>query len=421
MDSVTSFAVQLESITATDSLGNSVSLLSGTPTVDFARFNGLQTLLDMNDVPVGTYTSVTVAMGTATISYLNVPASGAPTIQSEAATLTTSTVTVTLDKPLVIAQAGAPAGLHLDFDLRKSILVDGTGQVTGQVTPTFNINSVANSDPGAYIDEFDAAVVSVNTSAQSFVVQGPHGRQFTVNVNGQTEWENSEGLSSLTTSSIVTISGTLDRADATIDADDVAILSQDGFYADGQVTYVIPSPSTALPATPIGFDVYVRGLLPTTTGLTLGQIATVDLGGNEKFYIRWMHDTLPPKISSVFFNASSMMPGQRVSVGGPASGAANASDVTVKRVVLRHWDFDGTVVANSVSASGNTFQIQVNGFAGNLIAQPVTVYVIGGTGWHNGYTGLSSLSGGDNVRIVGLLLNLSGQPVLVAHYVDELD
>ena len=121
---------------------------------------------------------------------------------------------------------------------------------------------VANGEAGAYIDEFDAAVVSVNTAAQSFVVQGPHGRQFTVNVNGQTEWENNEGLGSLTTSSIISISGTLDRADATIDADDVAILSQDGFYADGQVTYVTPSSGSAT-----SFDLYVRGLLPTTTDL----------------------------------------------------------------------------------------------------------------------------------------------------------
>jgi hypothetical protein len=29
----------------------------------------------------------------------------------------------------------------------------------------------------------------------------------------------------------------------------------------------------------------VRGLLPTTTGLTLGQLATVDLNGTEKYSI----------------------------------------------------------------------------------------------------------------------------------------
>ena len=63
MASVTSFSVQVNSITATDASNNSVSLLSGQPTVDFARFNGLQTLLDMNDVPVGTYTSVSLGLG----------------------------------------------------------------------------------------------------------------------------------------------------------------------------------------------------------------------------------------------------------------------------------------------------------------------------------------------------------------------
>ena len=137
------------------------------------------------------------------------------------------------------------------------------------MTPTFNVNAVNNSDPGAYIDEFEAAVVSTDAGAQSFAIQGPHGRQFTVNVNGQTEWDGGAVFSDLTSSSIVQISGTLDRADATIDADEVAILSQDGFYAGGQVTYVHPSTG---PATT--FDLYVRGLLPTTTELSLGQIAT---------------------------------------------------------------------------------------------------------------------------------------------------
>src|ERR1700677_4878206 len=51
--SVTSFAVQVQSIDAIETNGTSVALISGSPTVDFARFNGLQTLIDMNDVPAG--------------------------------------------------------------------------------------------------------------------------------------------------------------------------------------------------------------------------------------------------------------------------------------------------------------------------------------------------------------------------------
>jgi hypothetical protein len=411
--SVTSFTVQVTSITASDGGGKSVSLLSGSPTIDFARFNGLQSLLDMNDVPVGSYINVTITLGTATIGYLDTT-SPEPAIKTENATLSTPTINITLAKPLVVAQPGAPAGLHLDFDLRKSIAVDVNGQVTGNVTPTFHVNAVGNTDKGAYIDEFDAAVVSVNAGSQSFVIDGPHGRQFTVNINGQTEWDGNATLSDLTSSSIVQISGTLDGADATIDADEVAILSLDGFYAAGQITYVNPA---AVPAT--SFDLYVRGLLPTTTGITLGQIATVDLSGSEKFSIYWMHGPL----AQFLFNPSELLPGQHVSVGGPASGAANAQAVTVKRVVLRNWGFNGTVVPGSVDPGKDSFQMTINGFAGVLIPQTVTVYLTNQTEFRDGLTALSDVAASTNIRVVGLLLKdpTSGQTVLVGRYVDDLN
>jgi len=167
--SVVSFSVQVQSIDAIDSNGNSVPLLSGAPTVDFARFNGLQTLLDMNDVPTGTYSSVSITLGAATIGYLNTQTGGAPAIVSEAATLTSSMVTVPLATPLVVATTG-PVGLRVDFDLRKSIHVDGTGAINGTVTPTFNVTAVGPADAGGYIDTLEAAVVSVNSAGQSFVV-----------------------------------------------------------------------------------------------------------------------------------------------------------------------------------------------------------------------------------------------------------
>jgi hypothetical protein len=413
MASVTSFAVQINSVVATEANGSTVSLVSGTPTVDFARYNGLQTLLDMNDVPAGTYTGVTIALGPATLAYLNTSSSG-PTITSEAASLTTSTLTYTTPTPIVVSQSG-PAGLRLDFDLRKSILVDSNGNITGQVTPTFNVSAVGPSDSGAYIDEFDAAVVSVNTTAQSFVVQGPHGRQFTITVTGNTAWDNGESLSALTTSSIVQVSGELDKADATIDADEVAILSQNGFYASGQVTYV--TQTSGSPAT--SFDLYVRGLLPATTGLTLGQIAQIDLSGSENFFIYRMHNTL----TQFLFSSSNMLAGQDVAIGGPATGASNPQAVTTKRVVLKHWGFNGTVVAGSLNPGANTFQMQVNGFAGLLVPQTVTVYVSSDTTFRDGLTAFSSVTASANVRVVGLLIKdpTSGQTVLLARYVDLLN
>lgn len=412
--SVTSFAVQIQSLEAIDSTtGDSVSLLSGTPTVDFARFNGLQTLLDMNDVKQGTYDKVSITLGAGTIGYLDT-SSAEPTIQTEAASYTTSTVTVTLNKPLVVTQDGSPVGLRVDFDLAKSIQVDSNGNITGSVTPTFNINSVANSDSGGHIDTFVAGVVSVNSNGQSFVVQGPHGEQFTIDVNGNTEWDGSDTISDLTTSSIVEVAGTLDKADQTLDADEVAILSQNGFYAAGQVTYVQPSSG---PAT--SFDLYVRGLLPASTGLTLGQIATVDLTGNEKYFIYWMHNPL----TQFLFNSSAIVAGQHVAIGGPASGAASASDVTTKRVVLRDWGFNGTIVAGSQNQSQGTFQMKVNGFAGVLIPETITVYLGNKCDFRYGFGAFSDLTDGTSIRVVGLLLKnpTNGNVVLLARHLDGPD
>jgi hypothetical protein len=415
MAAVTSFSVQLSAInayTSTDCSGTGVSLIS-TQTVDFARYNGLQSLIDMNDVQAGTYNCVSISLGTATLGYLDTT-NAEPKITTEAANLSTTSLTYPLSSPMVVAQSGAPVGLHIDFNLAKSIQVDSNGNITGDVSPTFTVESVNNTDQGAYIDEYIAAVTGTNTTNNSFTVQGPHGRTLTINVTGQTEWDGGATLSSLNTSSIVEISGSLDKADATIDADEVGLLSDTGFYASGQVTYVNPSTG---PAT--SFDLYVRGTLPTGTGVNDGDIATVDLTGSEKYSIYWMHGSL----AQFLFNSSGLLAGQHVAVGGPASGATNASALSVKRVMLRDWGFNGTVVPGSENNGNGTFQMQVNGFAGVLIPQKVTVYIDGNCKFRDGWAGISDVTDNAKVRVVGVLLKdpTSGNSVLVGHYVDDMN
>jgi len=412
--SITSFQVQIQSIDAIDSNNNSVSLLSGQPTVDFARYNGLQALLSMNSVPAATYNSVTITLSSenASVGYLDTSGTGAPTIQTETPTFTTTTANVTLAKPFTVVHDGSPVGLRVDFDLHKSITIDSNGNVS--VTPTFNVSAVANTDSGGHIDELDGGVVSVDSSAQSFVVQRADGLQITINVSGQTEWDGDASFGALNQSSIVEVSGAFDKASLTLDADEVAILSDSGFYASGQVTYVTPPTGTAT-----GFDLYVRGLLPTNTGLTLGQIAQVNLTGNEKFFIYWMHNPF----TEFLFNSSAMVAGQAVAVGGPATGAASASAVTVNRVTLRNWGFNGTVVAGSEKPGQGTFQMQVNGFAGVLIPETITVYLGDHSDFRYGLGAFSDITDGLNVRVVGLLLTnpTTGQVVLLARHVDGSD
>jgi hypothetical protein len=246
------------------------------------------------------------------------------------------------------------------------------------------------------------------------VVQGPHGENFTVNVDSNTEWDGDASLSTLNTSSIVEISGKLDDTDQTFDADEVAVLTDTGFYARGLITYVTPTSGAAT-----SFDLYVRGLLPTDTGLTINQIATVELSGNEKYFIYWMHN----QFTGFLFNSSALVPGQDVSVGGPATGAANPDDVTVKRIHLRNWGYVGTIVANSENLAQGTFQMQVTGYGGVLIPQTITVFLGPACDFRYGLGGFTDLSSATEIRVVGLLLKnpTNGNLVLVARHVDGTD
>ena len=419
--SVVSFQVDITGLSVTDANNNSQSVLSGTQTVDFARLNGLHTLLDFNTIPGGTYTSVTVTLANPQISFLNVtsPQTTPPTrptvttlngTTSPAVTLTTSSVTLNLATPLMVS-SGNITGLSFEFNLRKSIAVDAMGQITGAVTPVLHLKAITPGDSDAFIDDFVAGVVSVNAGGNSFMIQGPHGHQFTVNVNGQTEWENSESINDLTSNSIIELSGTLDRLTGTFLADSVGILSQDHFYAGGLVTFEEPQTGAAT-----DFDLYVRSVLPSGTGFNSGQISTINLTGNEIFYIYWMHNSM----TSMFFNSSLLTPGQHVSIGGPFTNGA----VTVKRVVLRHEGHAGTLVANSVNVGAHTFQFNSNGLAGVLFNGPITVFVTPFTRFGGGLTQLSDLTSNPTnpLRVVGLVLKdpISGQPVFVARSVVEL-
>ena len=148
-------------------------------------------------------------------------------------------------------------------------------------------------DSDAHIDELVGSVVSVNTGTQSFVLQVAHGMQFTVDVTSKTEWDGNVSLGTLAAGNIVKISGDLGSTIQTIDARDVTLLSAHGFYASGQVTYVEPATGKAT-----SFDLYVRGVLPANTAVKLGTIAPVNLTGNEKFYISWMHNPLSQFLST---------------------------------------------------------------------------------------------------------------------------
>jgi hypothetical protein len=290
--------------------------------------------------------------------------------------------------------------------------------VTGVINPVFEMQLLDATDSGVWIDDFHVGVVGV-TGSNTFTVQGPHGRQWQVTTSSSTIFDDPDiPANSYTTNTILSISGELDPVSKAIDASEVQVVSTDNFYMGGLLTSVRPP----APAAATQVDLYVRELLPDVTGISDGDIETIDLNGSENYKIG--HINLP--LTTLLFNNTLMAPGQRVDIGGALATSGGSDTLTPHRVILRRQGQAGTWVPGStVVQSGNSgsFSLNDNWTAGILLPSPLTVMTTNNTNFIN-LSGLSALSGPGpiNIRVVGFILldQATGQPVMVARSVEQL-
>ena len=413
LPSVVSCQILVSGITLNNGTTN-VPVLTTPQVVDFAQLSGLHQLLDLNAVPIGTYTSATVTIASPVIGFINTGVNP-PAISTINGTLTQSSVTVTFANPFVLQSADL-VGLRMEFDIAKSLQTTG-GAINGTVNPTFEMALLNATDANVSIDDFHAGVVGV-TNANTFVVQGPKGRQWTVTTSASTVMDDpSIPVSSFTTNTIVEISGQLDPVSHDIDASEIEVVSSDNFVLGGLLTSIRPPSGAATQA-----DLFVRYELPDITGVTDGQTETLNVDNTMIYKIANINNP----ITSLLFNNSSLAAGQVVDVGGKLVTASGVSTLTVHRIVLRKQGQAGTWIAGStVIQSGNagSFQFTDNAPAGILLPAPLTVLTTNATNFMN-LSGLSALSGTSaiSLRVVGFILinPATNTPVMVARSVEEL-
>lgn len=412
LPSVVSFFVTINSVTLNNSSG-SLTVLSTPTTVDFGRLVGLRSLLGFNTVAPGTYTSATFNLTNPIINYINL-STNPPSLGTIQGTLTVSTVTVNFPQAMVVTPNGL-AGLHMDFDLRDSLQVDQTGQITGQVNPVIFIKSVAASAPEGQITDFTGSVVSVSTSTNSFLLQGPWGFQEKVNVNSSTQYNGSWTLGSLSVGAITSVVGEV-QGDGSILASAVEVITTDQAFVSGRLLQVNPSSGPAQTIT-----MYIGEELPVMSGnFALGKVVTFNVSAVQTYDVCFINNW----VTNVLFNNSSMVASQRIFVGGTWN--SSTTTFTPDLISLRRQGVVGILVANSVTVNnGNagSFQLQNNGLLGWVAQGPFTVNTNNATLFFN-VNGLAGLSNAGTTPIVagGLVLKnqTSGLPEVYAHRVIEL-
>lgn len=412
--SVLSFNITLTSITL-NGQSHSPQVLSAPTTVDFARLIGLRSLIGFNAVPADTYTGATITMSSPVITYLNVGTTP-PTAPTMNGTLTTSTVTVAFPTPMVVSGNGL-AGMHMDFDLRQSLAVDGTGQITGSVDPHIYIMAVSASDEEGQVTDLTGGLVSVNASANTFVLQGPYGRQFTIDTNAQTQFNGSYSINNMAAPEFVSIQGTV-QADGSVLASNVEVVATTQAFVSGRILALSPATGAVQSVT-----IFVGEELPALSGIPTDSVLTLDVSSVNQYDICFFDNWFTGQL----FGNTSMVVGQRIFIGGSYDSSSNTFTPTM--ISLRRQGVVGDLVANSVNiTSGNqgSFELQNNNLLGYVLGAPLQVNTgdgLAGT-LFIGVNGLSGLQAGGQTNLVarGLVFKdpPSGNPVLWAHRVRVL-
>jgi Domain of unknown function (DUF4382) len=416
VSSVVGFNITIDKITLNNG-SNTVTALSTPVAVDFGRLVGLRSLLGFNTIPAGTYTSATITFEAASpapaINYIDLTTT-LPSIGTAAGVLSSSTVTVSFPngKPLVVASNGL-AGLHMDFNLRKSLALDGSGNLiinNGQiaVTPVLDVMAVSASDEEGEITDFAGNVVSVNVSGNSFVMQGPYGFQEVIDVNSGTQYNAGNSLSSLMANGIVSVEGTVE-ADGSILANCVELITTDKAFISGRILAVNPGPVVTM---------FVGEEVGTSASIPVDSVYTVDLSQVSQYDICFIDNWF----TSELFNSTSLVAGQRIFVGGTYMG----NTFTPRMVSLRRQGVVGSLVANSVNiVTGNqgSFQMQNDALMSFSAGGPFTAYTVNKTVFVNidGLSGLQA-AGSANLEARGLVFQdpVSKKPVVWAHRVRVL-
>jgi hypothetical protein len=371
LSSVVGFNVTINSITLNGQDGTTATALSTPTTVDFARLLGLRSPLAFNSVAADTYVSATFVLASPVINYVDM-STNPPSLNTINGVFPSSqnpyTLTVNFPTAMVVGANGL-AGLKMEMDIRDSLATDGNGNLvisngTVAVSPVIWVKATHASDPDAQVTDLTGGLASVDASNNSFVIQGPYGRQLTVYVSNSTSFNSGWNINDLATPAIVGVQGYF-QADGSLMATSVEVITTSQSFISGRVLQVSGSGSSLAVTMWVGETgadmVSWVDTIPSQT-LSIGAVSTYDIC----FF--------NGPVTNLLFNNASVEVGQRIFIGGSYSNGAFTPEMVSLRLQGLYGAFvPSSVTVDSAGSNAGSFQINNNGLVGYAVGGPVTV------------------------------------------------
>jgi hypothetical protein len=372
---------------------------------DLAALVDFSTILDapITAVPAGTYTGITVALSNPQLVVLDTT-QNPPVPKAIPALLTSSTVIVPLNPPLVLTDGGNRA-VMIDFNLDQSVETDASGQITGTINPVATARLLNASGPDGFgtFDDFHGVVFSVDTSSINGFFTGLDPGDFDplllVSAHSYTQFVGVSGLGALQKGEFVDVGGFVDSNTninaRVVQAEAVENLALDRAAFLGLVTSVTRDAQGSATQ----FTMLVREQTPELTSVVAtGSVVVVNLATSTAF------DMLSPvtNFSQLTFAPAGLAAGEHVSVHGTAT-AGSPPTVDATKVFLRRQSltgsFSGLLGAGADQKTGGFIFTPDSGL---YQGQKITVYTAALTNFL-GVANLTSISSGQKLIIKGHL------------------
>ena len=421
-DWMLAFSMNINSMTLTGSNGNTTVVSTSTP-MEMMHLMGSMQPLAMVNAPQGTYTGATVAIGSATVTYVD-PTTKAITQQTMQGPMTGS---VTFSSPITVGST--PMAMGFDLDLASSITQGSNGSL--MMNPVFHVSSgqQGSGNPMDYanggITEMMGVIASVSGSSFTMTSLQAVGN-FTFQTNSSTVFSGTT-MGTMNGGMLAVVDATL-QSDGSLMATKVqsmiptsGIGTVGGAMGAGIITTETGQPPTALTLVMQNGDgegmfgsYFAEGItvnLSTSTSYQMLQNG-IDMSGLP-FTPAFDANHLFVGQNVMPISSNGMMSGSGGMGGGMMGGTSMAGTITASEVALMPQGMTGTAGVSLTSGTATSFTMTLpsdSAFTSLTGATGVTVYQQASTIMEGG----STIASGTAMHAFGLLFYDGGQWKMVA-------
>ena len=408
-DRVIAFAMTINSMSLTNSAGNTVNVISSPTPIEMMQLMGTMQPLAMMSIPQGTYTKASFNLGSATATYMD------PVTMQPVTKTVPSTAVMLNFNPSVTIGSNTPVIMNFDMDMAASVSIDASGNVS--LNPAFKMSlgnlasGMSDAPENGGMQHLFGSVAS--TSGSSFTMAMMQGAQnLGFSTNSGTHFDGLSGMGMMPSGLLVMVDANM-QPDGTMLAQEVKWIVAGGMMAQGLVTAKTGSPATQL--TIIAQNGAGSGMMSSF----LANGISINVGSSTPYVIDTDGVDLTNLPFTPKFDGTTIFKGQRIfaasgqttmggGMGGMMTGTINASEIDLEQQGL-----SGTVSAYTQTGSQATFTLTLppdSAFAILSGSTTVTVFQRAGTV----LAGLNSLANGTSVHVRGLLFSDSGGYKMVA-------